>query len=282
MPKEMQLLVNFPFCRKKQPIYGGMVLECTDKALLGRYFEALKREAEAVKEDTAGYCITGIRFMGGPLNLAPCSTWQLFINNIKKLYPVEHPHVNLRFSPDTLSRDDIYHFMSIPGGYASVDMISFVTEELAAAGFAHQPQDNIQADLLFFELRFRRYEAILCCGLPGQTPESLLVSLRGARRLYINHISILPYRDMGEAELANYRKLAGAYLRAEGYVEYAPLHFGVEGIRMALYEKQPEDYMGLGLGAISRIDGLCFCNTGDLGLYLTRSDDFEAICTRLA
>jgi len=280
--EKLELRINFPFSAKKQPIYGDMVLECTDKKLISRYYSALEKEIESAAADVEGYQISGICFTGAPLNYGACINWQMALQRIKRDFQLKNVPIALHFKPDALSKDDIYHYVATSAETASVDMISFVDEELSAAGFTHTSKDNIKADLAFFDMRLRRYEIVLCYGLPGQTAESFLQSLKGAKRLFVDHISILPYGEQTEESRILYHEVAREYLCSEGYSEYAPMHFGKNDIRISFYAEPAQQYLGFGMGARSKMDGMEFANTGDLGLYLESSDDFSKIAIRLS
>lgn len=278
--KTIELRINFPFGEKTHPMYGDMVLPCTDRTLMGRYFDALVKEAEASAADYADYQVERIVFTGGPLNLAHRANWHNALYQIRKCFHAQKAVSMLHFDSRLLSMDDVYQSMT--SEFAAVDMVSFVDEELQAAGFAHCAKDNEKADMTFFRMRSRRYDGVLCCGLPTQTPQSFLTTLKGAKGIFVPHISVVPYGDVAEEKMAEYAAVAREYLSAEGYAEYAPLRFGREGMAFSLYQEQAEEYLGLGMGAQSFVDGMRFANTPDLGNYIENSADFTKIMIRLA
>lgn len=161
-------------------------------------------------------------------------------------------------------------------------MVSHAAEELTAVRAPHLPRDNTALFLLLSGFRCKNFDLRLFYGLPGQTEESLIVSLDRAARMYGRHISLLPWNgNMPKTDAARLYAKGRTFLTEAGYEEYIPGRFGKEGARIRLYEETPAEWMGLGLGAVSQMDGMRFCNTDDLAAYIQYADRYDLICRRL-
>jgi oxygen-independent coproporphyrinogen-3 oxidase len=134
---------------------------------------------------------------------------------------------------------------------------------LRAAGF-----DNINADLM--------------CGLPGQSPEDLAESLDWLLALKPEHVSLYalevhegtPFWAAGVKEepeaAAQMYEAASARLRRAGLEHYEISNFalpGRESLHNLNYWEQGE-YLGLGTGAASYLDGERRANTASTPAYL--------------
>jgi oxygen-independent coproporphyrinogen-3 oxidase len=282
--KPVHLYLNFPFCVKKTRLYPDQTVECTDPYLIKRYLEAMRKEIESISGELGEYEIGSVYFGGGPLNLARCTDWQLVLQDLRAACDLTTTSINLRFKPDGFTKDDYFRFYSEQGDYIMLDMVSHIDAELAAAACTHTPLNNAEVHILFSDFGFKRFDAALYYGLAGQTGETLLRSLERACQMYGGHISIHPWSPASctEKDMASFEKSARDYLTQRGFEEYAPRYFGKPGFRMTCPAMLPAtEFLGIGLGALSSVDGLRFCNTSDLSLYIEHAGDYQVICRRL-
>ena len=132
--------------------------------------------------------------------------------------------------------------------------------------------DNISLDLIY--------------GIPGQTPADLTRDLEAAVALEPEHLSCYELEakpgtrfthgwgaellEQAEA-MEGYFELVVATLEAEGYRWYETANFCRDGrqARHNLAYWLGRDYLGLGIGAVSTVDGLRWRNSPKLGPYLS-------------
>lgn len=282
--RPLRLNLNFPFRPGGGLFYREPMLEGAPRELIHRYLSALRKEIPAVAKDAEGFTVTSVYFGDGPLNLANCTDWQLVLRELRAAFSLEDVEINICFKPDSFSTDDYYRFYTERCEWLLLSMVSHVPEELAAAGCTHTPQDNAKAHMLFNDFGFKRFDLVLYYGLPGQTTQSFLTSLERAADMYGNHISTLPFPDSEQDAQVMDEMVDAArrFLGRRGFTEYTAYHFGRGDARICMYAEPGAEYMGLGLGAKSSMDGLLFRNTLELELYLQYPDRFDLICERLA
>ena len=173
-------------------------------------------------------------------------------------------------------------------------------QELRLLGRIHTYDDFLRSYGLVREAGIRNVNVDLMSALPGQTIASYEKTLHQVLSLHPEHISAYsliieegtPFyeqyredeklRDAGEeprllpseeCERAMY-ELTGALLSDYGYERYEISNYAKKGheCRHNIGYWTGEEYLGVGLGASSYIEGTRFCNTSDLREYL--EEDF--------
>ena len=314
--KELGIRVRLPFCRKKNALYGDDFLEGMSFRQKKAYSEAVCKEIQAIADDAQGYTITQLYLGDGPVNQAETTSWQLILRECKKNFDLKNAERFFLASPDQFSPDDYYRYITEGGGWLLIDMVSHVDEELKAVGVSHTARDNALMNITLSDFGCRTFDLRLYYNLPGQTEETMVKSVDRAIRMYGNHISLLPWPEkvsavgeeaglkVGTEEEKDAEKKAAAegeknaegketepaenplylagkrILLEKGFQEYMTGRFTRTGKRIHLYEKPAPEWMGIGLGASSCMDGMRFANTSNWDLYLANSDDFEKICYR--
>src|SRR5690606_33082818 len=169
----------------------------------------------------------------------------------------------------------------------SLGVQSFGDRELHLIGRRHDAAGAALAVELARQAGFDNLSLDLILALPGQTRSSWQESLRRARALAPEHLSVYlleipagqevdrlrrqrPRLFPSEAEQARrYRELVDE-LAAEGWRRYEISNFALPGRESVhnLRYWQCRPYLGLGPAAHSLIDGRRFCHPRDLAAYL--------------
>ena len=282
--RTLGIRVRLPFCRKKNALYGENVITTANNKQKQAYSEALCREIRSVAEDAEGYQITQLYFGDCPVNQAETTSWHLMLRECKKCFDLTHAERCFRVTPEQFTQDDYYRYVTEGGGWLLIDMVSHVDEELSAAGFLHTTKDNARLNIILSDFGCRTFDLRLYYGLPGQTETSMEKSVERAIRMFGEHISLLPWPGRGTGEetaSADPLYQAGRQVLLEkGFQEYKIGCFSRNGKTIRLYEEPASEWMGIGIGASSYMDGMRFSNISDWDTYLNFSDDFEKICIR--
>lgn len=115
--------------------------------------------------------------------------------------------------------------------------------------------------------------------MPLQSELLLRKSVGRAAGFSPKYLSILPYPG-AEYSYDELMIQPRRYLDEMGYIEYADGRFrrnDCEPLRTYMPVQEGTDIIGLGLGAVSVLDGVKCTNTKVLSEYIAHSDDPEAI-----
>jgi oxygen-independent coproporphyrinogen-3 oxidase len=231
-PDDVGLYVGIPFCPSKCA-YCSFVSQAIEKKgkLLPAYLDALERELDAISITprcvyigggtptvlSAGQLdrLLGILRRGGNLPLAP---------------PIEVTVEAGR--PDTITRDKLDVMAAYGVNRISVNPQSMDDAVLRAIGRRHTAADTLRAAGLVRRAGFKTLNMDLIAGLPGDTPEGLLRSLRAVMELRPENITLHTLarkRGAGDCRGDRPRPPAETYsainachdlLRAAGYAPY--------------------------------------------------------------
>lgn len=278
------LYIHIPFCKRKCK-YCDFVSYTGREAWIDKYIDALKKEAEQYEGEKI-YTV----FVGGgtPSLLSPVQ-----INHVTKMCSdffdlADACEFTMEVNPGTL--DDAKMEAMLEGGVnrASVGVQSFNDGELRKIGRIHDASAAYNTICELNKMGFTNISLDLMTSLPGQTMESLSATLKTAVELPVKHISaysliiedgtplereyshgLLTLPDeKTDREMYHYTV---DFLRRNGFLQYEISNFAKDGCecRHNVNYWQCGEYIGLGSAAHSHINGIRFCNTGDMEKYIS-------------
>ena len=273
--------VHIPFCRSKCAycdFHSGPRLELADA-----YLDALAAEASERAGETSPVTL----YVGGGTPSA------LSLPQLHRLFEaVPHPEdggeCTIEVNPDDVT-DEFAAFLasSTPVNRVSMGVQSMVESELRTAGRRHTPQRAADACSTLRRHGFDNLSLDLIYGLPGQTAASWRYSLDALLALgpahlsaymlsYEPHTRLTAMRDSGKITetsdddvIEMYHTLV-EYTRAAGMEHYEISNFAMPGMR-AVHNSaywNGADYIGLGTGAHSHVNGVRGYNPPDIKAYL--------------
>ena len=283
--RTLGLYVHLPFCRRKCLYCDFCSRADTDLALWERYVTSLCRDLAARATDCREYTVNTVYFGGGTPTLLPPLLLLRVLDCIRAHYRVDKDaEITLECNPATGGKDAFAALRE--GGFnrVSVGLQSTHENELRALGRIHTFADF---EKTFFELRqagFSNISADLMSGIPEQTLESYLESVRRLCALGPEHISTyglileegtplhaarerLPLPDEEEAREMYLR--AAELLGQQGYRQYEISNFARAGYesRHNLKYWNCEEFLGFGSGAYSDFGGARFGYARDIDGY---------------
>ena len=197
-------------------------------------------------------------------------------------------------NPGTASKEKCRALYQMGINRLSIGLQSTNDMELKTLGRIHSYEDFLNTYTWCREAGFQNINVDLMAALPYQTAESYTTGLRKIIRLAPKHISA--YSLILEEGTPFYQKYnSGCYplpdeeqerlmyreteqiLAQAGYERYEISHYAKKGYacRHNLVYWQGGDYLGLGLGSSSYMDGVRFHNTTDLNTYVNRGAYIE-------
>lgn len=283
------LYIHIPFCVKKCSYCDFVSFEGCDDRLQREY------AAELVKEIRRWgllyekrFQIDTIFFGGGTPSLMDERLICEIIASIRESFPVESDaEITLEANPGTLKARKLEAYRAAGINRLSIGVQSLDDGMLKNLGRIHSVDEFLKNYTLARKYEFNNINIDLMFAIPGHSLEIWADTLRKALELAPEHISfyslqieentrfytmlksgeIQQISDVLDREMYH---MAIEALNAAGYTHYEISNACKQGYecRHNLKYWSMENYLGLGLGAHSYIDGLRFSMTQDLQSYL--------------
>lgn len=310
--KPLEIYVHIPFCERKCH-YCDFLSFPAREGLRDAYVKALMKEIGAVPEGAAGagtdenaeeFLAATVFFGGGTPSLLSAEAVRAILEALKERFPLaEDAEITIEANPGTLDGGKLAEYRAAGINRLSLGLQSTDDRELELLGRIHDYRTFEKTYRLAREAGFANINLDLMCALPGQTLADWERTLRTAAALGPEHISAYSlileegtpfYERFGadgpgkggedlplpseETERAMYRR-TGEVLRTFNYMRYEISNYARPGYVCRHNEGYwtGADYLGLGLGASSYIDGVRFANTVSFERYLARAGHPEAI-----
>lgn len=265
------LYLHVPFCTMRCGFCNLFTTPKPNDALVTHYLVALRQQADAVRGATPDTAFARLAIGGGtPTYLNEAELGELFDIAERMGAPAHAVPTGVEVSPDTLTPAKVAVLTGRGVERVSIGVQSFIESEAANSG---RPQSRREVDTalsLLAAANFPTFNIDLIYGLPGQTVETWLYSVREALRfapteLYLYPLYVRPLTGLGrshkewdDVRLACYR--AGRdLLLAEGYEQVSMRMFRRAETLAAprpVYCCQEDGMIGLGCGARSYTRGL--------------------------
>ena len=287
----LSLYVHVPFCGMRCGFCNLFTRAGADAATVARYLDALRRQADRVAVALDGPAFARLAIGGGtPTYLdAPGLAVLLDVARAMGADPAAIP-ASVEVSPDTVDADKLALLVGRGVDRISIGVETFVEDE---AGAVSRPQTAASVERALALIRDAGTPTLnidLIYGLPRQTVESWIASVRSALRfcpeeLYLYPLYVRPLTGLGRSgrswddlRLSCYRE-ARALLIGEGY-EHASMRMFRRAGRPdrpgPVYCCQDDGMVGLGCGARSYTRGLHYASEYAVGARGVRAiiDDY--------
>ena len=275
------LYIHVPFCRRKCG-YCDFASEAGKEDRIDSYLEALSCEAAAYTRLTGTF---DTLYIGGgtPSLLSPGQLKELLSAVSKLTGPVEKlKESTFEANPESLDGEKAALLKKTGMNRISLGLQAGQDKLLKTLGRIAMKSDFLAAFNTLRTAGFTNINADLMCGLPGQTAGDFTAGLDWLLKLRPEHISLYalevhgntPFSAAGVREepeaAAEMYEAAAIMLKRAGLERYEISNFsrpGKEAIHNLNYWEQG-DYLGLGTGAASYIDGERRANTADTAGYI--------------
>jgi|SRR5579884_396842 oxygen-independent coproporphyrinogen-3 oxidase len=292
MAQEVGLYIHVPFCRSRCH-FCAFYLQMYREDRASAYIASLLRELTLYVERNpfggsfSGRPLTSVYFGGGtPTTLRPDYLSDI-LTRIRSAFPVrQDAEITLEAHPDTVTTEGLGLLARTGFNRISFGIQSMEEHELLRVGRRSLLGTAKRAVANARQAGFANINLDLIYGLPGQTLESWLATLRETLSLLPTHVSCYALtieegtrlnvdRHRGEVvepdeELQNRMEdTAQVVLENAGYVRYELSNYARPGFacRHNLLYWTDGEYLGLGPSAQSYLNGCRFGNVEDLGAY---------------
>lgn len=297
----MELYIHIPFCIRKCA-YCDFLSAPADQDTIARYMRALEKQLVRQAASFQKKVVDTVFIGGGTPTVLLNRQITELLETIQTNYALaRNVEFTVEANPGTITAGKARALAEGGVNRVSLGLQSASEQELRLLGRIHTYDDFLRSYGLLREGGIRNLNVDLMSALPGQTIASYEKTLHQVLSLHPEHISAYsliieegtPFyeqyradeklRDAGEdpqllpseeSERAIY-ELTGALLSDYGYERYEISNYARAGYacRHNIGYWTGEDYLGVGLGASSYIEGTRFCNTSDLTRYI--EEDFS-------
>lgn len=288
--EELSLYIHIPFCVRKCG-YCDFLSAPADEKARDRYVQALLMEIERYRgTETADRRIRTLYIGGGTPSTLSVKQLECIMQKIKCTFNFRGDiETSMEMNPGTASKEKCRALYQMGINRLSIGLQSTNDMELKTLGRIHSYEDFINTYTWCREAGFQNINVDLMAALPYQTVESYTTGLRKIIHLAPEHISA--YSLILEEGTPFYQKYnSGCYplpdeeqerlmyreteqiLSQAGYERYEISNYAKKGYacRHNLVYWQGGDYLGLGLGSSSYMDGVRFHNTTDFDTYVNQ------------
>lgn len=285
--KELSLYIHIPFCISKC-YYCDFSSFVNINHKIDDYIDSLIHELSLYKERISEYNIKTI-FIGGG---TPSCINPKYINRMlefiyKNFRTTGLVEVTIEANPGTLDREKVRIYKKSGINRVSIGVQTLDDKLLESIGRVHKAKDFYRSYEILREENINNINVDLIFGLPNQTIDNVIDSLKKAIELGVEHISyyglileegtrlyksyiegkiLLPDEDM---ERLMYHK-ATEYLIEHGYDHYEISNYALPSYEckhnLVYWDVKP--YLGIGLSSHSNMEGKRFSNTSDINIYI--------------
>ena len=289
--KPLELYIHIPFCVKKCD-YCDFLSGPAGKERQREYFQALEREIAAVP-DFSDREITTVFIGGGTPSVPDPSLVGEMLDQIRnKFFVAPDAEITIEANPGTLYKEKLQIYLEHGINRLSLGLQSPQNRELKILGRIHTWEEFQESFFMARDAGFSNINIDLMSAIPEQTYADWEKNLRTVAGLSPEHISAYsliieegtPFYESyraGKLELVSEEMDREMYhwtvdtLAEWGYGQYEISNFAKVG-RQSRHNRiywQAEEYLGMGLGAHSYMDGKRFHNSYDLQKYISAKGD---------
>lgn len=288
--KPLSLYIHIPFCKKKC-LYCDFLSAPACGQERESYVKALLREINLMARAVKDYEILSVFFGGGTPSLLNKSQMERIMFAINREYNLNpDAEITIECNPATADLDKLSFYRECGINRLSIGLQSANDEELKGLGRIHSYGQFLDTFESARKAGFTNINIDIMSALPGQTYESYVDTLEKVIALNPEHISAYSliieegtpfYERYGNAVDETYpelpaeeveRKMYHAtqkILKKAGYLRYEISNYAKKGYecRHNLTYWTGIDYLGMGIGAASYLQGFRFKNCTDRGEY---------------
>ena len=287
MDKTLGVYVHIPFCRSKceycdfYSLGGGR-----SKELMDRYLHALVTHIKEAAALAPTYVVDSVYFGGGTPSFFGADGLKRILHELDRRFTLSRDcEVTFEANPDSVNGITLKKLRAAGFNRMSLGVQNDADEVLKALGRPHTYEQAVQAVQRGREAGFENISVDLMFGLPNQTREKWMATLRHVLDMKPDHVScyglkvepgtrLYTYRD--GANLPDDDAQADMYLYAVetledfGYGQYEISNFAREGMacRHNLKYWTGGEYLGFGPSASSDFAGKRFTAKADIETYI--------------
>ena len=275
--------IHIPYCIRKEPYSQQLQLTGTN-AEKNAYMAALKRELLSWEGQLEGYEIPALHLFGPSATVMSPDLLGGLLKTAREILPLaQGAEISVDTHPLTVGTPALTGIAAGRPNRMELMMRSASDEELRALGCSHTMQHVKNAVLFFNRFHMNNFGLTVDLGIPGQTEHSWHNTLHACTIIHPAHIHVQTPSACEaegapgeETRFALYRQ-GCAFLKENGYQQYAAGDFCLpqHACRYTALALEGTPRLGLGLGAVSLLEGYLTRSTNRLAAYLRYAGDYE-------
>ena len=284
--KPLGLYLHIPFCVAKCGYCD--FYSVTDAGLQKAYVAALLKHIREYGAVCGGYTVDTVYLGGGTPSCLGAKALDRILQEVKSKFSLDpDAEITVECNPESVDKKLLDGLKKRGGNRLSIGVQSAHDEELKRIGRIHTFEQAKQAVDLARARGFDNLSLDLMYGLPGQTQQMFLDSVEqvlalGPRHLSCYGLKLEPRTKMGreapvlpedDAQADTYLAMC-ELLRKNGFEHYEISNFAKPGFRSRHNCKYWDlsEYLGLGPGAHSFMNGRRFAFARDIKAYINGED----------
>jgi len=284
--KSLGLYIHIPFCLKKCNYCDFLSLGGMSEEDHAAYTEALLVELEHYADRNIS--LDSVYIGGGTPSLLDPGLISRVVQRVQSCFTIsEEAEITIEANPGLLDKNKLTTYRGAGINRLSIGAQSLNNEILKLLGRVHDREEFVRNYHLARDCGFENISVDLIFAIPGQTHDIWMDSLEKTIDLGPEHISFYslqieeetPFYDLwkkGELKPVDDQGDRAMYhsaidrLQSSGYRHYEISNAAKPGYesRHNLKYWSMDEYLGVGLGAHSYIDGRRFSNETDLSRYI--------------
>ena len=285
--KSLGIYVHIPFCRSKCEYCDFYSIPgARNRDLMSRYLDAVLLHIREAAQGAAGYEVDTVYFGGGTPSFFGAGGLAKIFAEIDRRFDVSRDaEVTLEANPDSVTLPMLTHLRRAGFNRISIGVQSDDDAQLKALGRPHNYRQAQQAISLSRRAGFDNVSVDLMFGLPNQSREQWMQTLRNVIDLKADHISCYGLKVEPGTKLYEYRNCANLpdddaqadmyfyaveTLEQFGYHQYEISNFAKDGYicRHNMKYWTGDEYLGFGPCAASDFAGKRFTIEPNLEKYI--------------
>lgn len=296
--KPLGIYVHIPFCRSKCEYCDFYSLGgAKDKDLMERYIDALIAHIREAATGAALYEVDTVYFGGGTPSFFGAEGLARIFAEIDRRFDVSpEAEVTFEANPDSVTLSMLMKLRRVGFNRISIGVQSDSDEQLKALGRPHTYRQAQTAVQHARRAGFENVSVDLMFGLPSQSREQWMQTLRNIIDLKADHISCYGLKVEPGTPLYDYQKFANLpdddaqadmyfyaveTLESFGYKQYEISNFAKDGFicRHNMKYWTGDEYLGFGPCAASDFAGKRFTIVADIHAYMQGIAEHGSILT---
>jgi len=289
MTSSVGVYIHIPFCRHK--CFYCDFHSVTDKEwLIAEYVHAVVSEIKYRAKADGGHRVATIFFGGGTPSLLKPAQVKKIINAVTKSYAVgPDAEITIEANPESLTPPNLQGFYKAGVNRVSIGVQSLKDDLLKRLDRIHTKEQALMAIKQAFDAGYLNVSADMMFGLPGQSVGGWIEELEEVTTSFqLSHISCYqltpePGTPLGRQVARGSIELPTAgseyfdktewFLKKRGFGHYEISNYarpGYESVHNAGYWEY-RDYIGIGAGAHSLMEGERWANVKSIDSYIARA-----------
>ena len=285
--KSLGIYVHIPFCRSKCEYCDFYSIPgARSRDLMDRYLDAVILHIREAAQGAAGYEVDTVYFGGGTPSFFGAGGLARIFAEIDRRFDVSRDaEVTLEANPDSVTLPMLTQLRRAGFNRISIGVQSDIDEQLKALGRPHNYKQAQPAGSMARRAGFNNVSVDLMFGLPNQTREQWMQTLRNVIDLKADHISCYGLKVEPGTKLYEYRACANLpdddaqadmyfyaveTLEQFGYHQYEISNFAKDGYicRHNMKYWTGDEYLSFGPCAASDFAGKRFTIAPDIEKYM--------------